>query len=143
MAFTRKSAKDTARRVLADSANARHRFGFGGDPGSLIGDNAPKPSDLWFLEFNTVTNDSNNNVEQVGVLAKAVSPISIQTSSMPIDQYGKRVYVPTRVDFPEVSLTLYDDITGKMFDFCSDIYSKFFSNNDAEVSGMNSESVLT
>ena len=143
MAFTRKSAKDTARRVLADSANARHRFGFGGDPGSLIGDNAPKPSDLWFLEFNTVTNDGKNNVEQVGVLAKAVSPISIQTSSMPIDQYGKRVYVPTRVDFPEVSLTLYDDITGKMFDFCSDIYSKFFSNNNAEVSGMNAEEMLT
>lgn len=143
MAFTRKSAKDTARRVLADSANAKQRFGFGGDPGSVIGDNSPKHSDLWFLEFTSVSNESANNLEKIGVLAKAVSPISIQTSSMPVDQYGKRVYMPTRVDFPEVSITMYDDIGGKMFDLCANIYSKFFHNNSSAPTGMNAEEVLT
>ena len=41
MSFKRKSAKDTARRVLADSANAKHRFGFSGEHGSSIIQNAP------------------------------------------------------------------------------------------------------
>ena len=79
----------------------------------------------------------------LSVLAKAVSPISIQTSSMPVDQYGKRVYVPTRVDFPEVSLTMYDTVDGKMFDVCANIYSKFFKNNHARSHWMNAEEVLT
>ena len=143
MASTRKSNGDTARRILADSKNARHRFGFGGETGSVIGDNSPKHSDLWFLEFTSVSNESANNLEKIGVLAKAVSPISIQTSSMPVDQYGKRVYIPTRVDFPEVSITMYDDIGGKMFDLCADIYSKFFRNNSSAPTGMDAEEVLT
>jgi len=143
MSFERKSKGNTASRVLADSANAKHRFGFAGNRSTELGGNAPKLSDLWFLEFTTVTDQGKNNLQDVSVLAKTVSPISIQTSTMPIDQYGKRIYVPTRVDFPEVSLTMYDDISGKMFDFVSDIYSKFFSNNDATVSGANAEEVLT
>ena len=143
MASTRKSAKNTARRVLADSANAKQRFGFGGDPGSVIGDNSPKHSDLWYIEFNTVTDGSFNNTQGISALAKAVSPISIQMSSMPVDQYGKRVHVPTRVDFPEVNITMYDDIGGKMFDLCANIYSKFFHNNSSAPTGMNAEEVLT
>ena len=143
MASTRKSSGDTARRILADSANAKQRFGFHVPPGFVIGDNSPKHSDLWFLEFTSVSNESANNLEKIGVLAKAVSPISIQTSSMPVDQYGKRVYMPTRVDFPEVSITMYDDIGGKMFDLCANIYSKFFHNNSSAPTGMNAEEVLT
>ncbi len=144
MSFERKSKGNTARRVLADSSNAKHRFGFGGDPSSLIGDNAPKLSDLWFIEVKTVSDNSQNNLQDISVLAKSVSPISIQTSSFPVDQYGKRIYVPTRVDFPEVSLTMYDDISGKMFDFVADIYGKFFDNNVmGDVTGANAEYVLT
>ena len=40
----RKSGKKTAKRVLADSANAKHRFGFAGEFGSPITQNAPKLS---------------------------------------------------------------------------------------------------
>lgn len=143
MASTRKSSGTTARRILADSANAKQRFGFHVPPGFVIGDNSPKHSDLWFLEFTSVSNESANNLEKIGVLAKAVSPISIQTSSMPVDQYGKRVYMPTRVDFPEVSITMYDDLGGKMFDLCENIYSKFFKNNASAPTGMNAEEMLT
>ena len=143
MSFKRKSAKDTARRVLADSANAKHRFGFAGEHGSPITESTPKLSDLYFIEFKAVSDDTASNVTELSALAKAVSPISISTSTMPIDQYGKRVYVPTRVDFPEVSLTMYDTVDGKMFDFAQNIYSKFFKNQDAKVTGANSEEVLT
>ena len=84
-----------------------------------------------------------SNVSDMSALAKAVSPIAINTSTMPIDQYGKRIYVPTRVDFPEVSFTMYDTVDGKMFDFAEDIYSKFFKNQDANVTGANAEEVIT
>jgi hypothetical protein len=143
MSFNRKSAKNTARRILADSANAKHRFGFAGEHGSPITENAPKLSDLWFIEFKAVSDDVVSDVTQMSGLAKAISSIAISTSTMPVDQYGKRIYVPTRVDFPEVSLTMYDTVDGKMFDFAEDIYSKFFKNQDAKVTGANAEEVLT
>jgi len=143
MSFERKSAKNTARRVLADSANAKHRFGFSGEHGSPITENAPKLSDLYFIEFKAVSDDTISDLTQLSGLAKAVSPIAINTSTMPIDQYGKRVFVPTRVDFPEVSLTMYDTVDGQMFNFAEDIYSKFFKNQDAKVTGANAEEVLT
>ena len=134
--------RNTARRVLADSANAKHRFGFAGEFGSTVL-SAPKLSDLWYIEFNTVTDGSFNNTQGISALAKAVSPISIQMSSMPVDQYGKRVHVPTRVDFPEVNITMYDTVDGKMFGVAESIYNKFFKNQDAKVSGANAEAVLT
>jgi hypothetical protein len=142
MSFKRKSAKDTARRVLADSANAKHRFGFAGEYGSPI-TTAPKLSDLWFIEYTPVVDGSKTDATQFSSLAKSVSPISISTASMPIDQYGKRIYIPTRVDFPESTITMYDTVDGKMFDMASTIYSKFFKNQDANVSGANSEEVIT
>ena len=142
MSFERKSAGNTARRVLADSANAKHRFGFAGKRGSpILG--APKLSDLWYLEFNTVTDGGISSTEGISSLAKSVSPISIQMSNMPVDQYGKRVYVPTRVDFPEVAITMHDTVDGKMFGVAQSIYSKFFKNQKAKVSGANAEQVLT
>tara|TARA_R110002074_G_scaffold38627_1_gene104591 strand:+ start:38 stop:1552 length:1515 start_codon:yes stop_codon:yes gene_type:complete len=142
MSFERKSTGNTARRILADSANAKHRFGFHGEPGSPIV-LAPKLSDLWYIEFNTVTNGGLTVTEDISSLAKSVSPISIQMSNMPVDQYGKRVYVPTRVDFPEVNITMYDTVDGKMFGVAESIYNKFFKNQDAKVSGANAEAVLT
>ena len=142
MSFNRKSSGNTARRVLADSANAKHRFGFAGEFGSPI-TLAPKLSDLWYVEFNTVTNNGLTVTEDISALAKSVSPISIQMSNMPVDQYGKRIYVPTRVDFPEVNITMHDTIDGKMFGVAESIYNKFFKNQDANVSGANAEEVLT
>ena len=143
MSFKRKSGTDTPRRVLADSKNAKHRFGFAGDRGSPIL-KAPKLSDLWYLEFNTVTDGSFNNLQGISALAKAVGPISINTSTFPIDQYGKRIYVPTRVDFPEVNITMYDTVDGTMFGIAESIYSKFFKNQEmGKVTGATAEAVLT
>jgi len=146
---TEKSKATSARRILADSANAKHRFGFQGEHGSPLtqaGDNtAPKLSDLYFIEFKTVSGlafDKGITVD-ISALAKSVSHISLVTSAMPIDQYGKRIYVPTRVDFPEVTLQMYDTVDGKMFDFSREIYSKFFKNQDAKVTSANAEEVLT
>jgi hypothetical protein len=141
MAEDRKSAKKTARRVLADSSNAKHRFGFAGERGSPI-TLAPKLSDLWFIEFKTVSGSVGTTLD-ISALAKSVSHISLMTSSQPIDQYGKRIYVPTRVDFPEVTIQMYDTVDGKMFDVAGDIYRKFFKNNDATVNSSNAEDVLT
>ena len=139
----RKSGKKTAKRVLADSANAKHRFGFSGEFGSPITQNAPKLSDLWYLEYIPVVDGRRGSTEGISALARAVSPISITTSTMPIDQYGKRIYVPTRVDFPEVNITMYDTVDGKMFNVAESIYNKFFKNQAAKVDGTNAESVLT
>ena len=143
MSYYRKSGKNTAKRVLADSANAKHRFGFSGEFGSPITHGAPKLSDLWYIEFIPVFDNKRGATMGISSLAKAVSPISIQTSTMPVDQYGKRIHVPTRVDFPEVGLTMYDTVDGKMFNVADQIYSKFFKNQNAKVSGANAEEVLT
>ena len=141
--WIRKDREVDPRRVLADSSNAKHRFGFGGEHGSAITESAPKLSDLWFIEYKPVSDGKTSDVTSFSQVAKAVSPIAIQTSTMPIDQYGKRIYLPTRVDFPEVSLTMYDTVDGKMFDMAESIYSKFFKNQAAKVTGANAETVLT
>ena len=47
------------------------------------------------------------------------------------------------MDFPEVTLQMYDTVDGKMFDFSREIYSKFFKNQDAKVTSANAEEVLT
>ena len=151
MSFERKSAGNTARRVLADSANAKHRFGFAGERGSAIEHRTPKLSDLFFVEFKLVRNNKEehpNFREFVSAIAKAVSPISIQTSTMPIDQYGKRVYVPTRVDFPEVTMTMYDPVNGGIMDaggLANIMYRRFFHHGNPlnRVTGANAEEVLT
>jgi len=133
---------NSPRRVLADSSNAKHRFGFSGDRGSPILE-APKLSDLWFIEYKPVTDGSTSDTSRISALAKTVSPISISTATMPIDAYGKRIYVPTRVDFPEVGITMHDTVDGKMFEIAESIYGKFFKNQDAKVTGANAEAVLT
>ena len=129
------------KRILADSANAKWRFGYAGDPGSPI-KSSPKLSDLWFIEYKTVSGEAGVTVDVSG-LAKSISHITLMTSTMPIDQYGKRIYVPTRVDFPEVTISMYDTVDGKMFSMAKDIYSKFFKNQDAKVTSANAEQVIT
>ena len=141
MAEDRKSAKKTARRVLADSSNAKHRFGFAGAPSTPI-TTAPKLSDLWFIEYKSVSGEIGTTLDVSG-LAKSISHISLMTSAMPIDAYGKRIFIPTRVDFPEVTISMYDTIDGKMFNMAAGIYSKFFKNNDAKFTSADAEEVLT
>jgi len=141
--WIRKDREVDDRRVLEDSSNARHRFGFGGERGSAITESTPKLSDLWYIEYKPVSDGKTSDVTSFSQVAKAVSPIAINTTTMPIDQYGKRIYLPTRVDFPEVTMTMYDTVDGKMFDMAESIYSKFFKNQAAKVTGANAETVLT
>ena len=140
MAEERNNA-NKGKRILADSANAKWRFGYSGDPGSPI-KSSPKLSDLWFIEYKTVSGEAGVTLDISG-LAKSISHITLMTSTMPIDQYGKRIYVPTRVDFPEVTISMYDTVDGKMFSMAKDIYSKFFKNQDAKVTSANAEEVIT
>jgi len=140
MAEERQNA-NKGKRILADSSNAKWRFGYAGDPGSAI-KSSPKLSDLWFIEYKTVSGDKGETLDVSG-LAKSISHIALMTSTMPIDQYGKRIYVPTRVDFPEVTISMYDTVDGKMFSMAKDIYSKFFMNQNAKVTSANAEEVLT
>ena len=74
--------------------------------------------------------------------AKAVSGVSVATTTQPIDRYGKRVYVPTRVDFPEVQLSMYDVVDGQMFSFAMGIYNQFFKNGQMRTDTANIENSL-
>lgn len=112
-----------AARILADSKGASKRFGFDVDPTKPI-KTAPKLTEQWFIEFI----DTNDKLKDISAQAQSVSPITIQTTTQPIDRYGKREYIPTRVDFPEVTVTLYDTIDGKTMTFAQDIYAQFFKN---------------
>ena len=112
-----------AARILADSKGASKRFGFGVGNKKPI-KTAPKLTEQWFIEFI----DTNDKLKDISAQAQSVSPITIQTTTQPIDRYGKREYIPTRVDFPEVTVTLYDTIDGKTMTFAEDIYAQFFKN---------------
>jgi hypothetical protein len=110
----------TANTILADSIGARKRFGFGVGLQKPI-DTAPKMADMWFVELRS-PGDSGSDLLDVSAQAKAVSNISIQTTTQPLDKYGKRVYIPTRVDFPEVTLTMYDTVNGEILALAVKVY---------------------
>jgi len=113
---------------IADSRGARKRFGFGGAPDDPI-TNSPKYTDQWYIEFT----DTNDTVKDISAQAQSVSPIVIQTTTQPVDRYGRREYIPTRVDFPEVTVTLYDTVDGKTMVFVQEIYEQFFKNASLSV----------
>ena len=115
--------------IIRDSSGARQKFGFGGEPGSAIS-SAPKLTNQWFLEFKTT---DGKNAEEYSAYAKSVSPITIQTQTQPIDKYGRRIYVPTRVEFPEVSVSLYDKVDGSTMSFAQKLYKRYFKNQDMNV----------
>lgn len=137
MAERREAEKRTAGTILADSRGARKRFGFGGAPESAI-TTAPKFADQWFIEFT----DPSGNVKDISAQAQSVSPITINTTTQPIDRYGKREYIPTRVDFPEVTVTLYDTVDGATMVFAQDIYARFFKNSTLQVDAGNMTSTI-
>lgn len=130
MATRREAEGRTAGTILADSRGARKRFGFGGAPQTPI-KSAPKFTDQWFIEFTNTTGSVNN----ISAQAQSVSPITIQTTTQPVDRYGRREYISTRVDFPEVTVTFYDTVDGKTMIFAKDIYAKFFKNASLGVDG--------
>ena len=127
----------TAGTILSDSRGARKRFGFGGAPESAI-TTAPKFADQWFVEFTNVT----GSINDISAQAQSVSPITIQTTTQPVDRYGKREYIPTRVDFPEVTVTFYDTVDGKTMIFAKDIYAKLFKNSGLNVDAGNMQSTI-
>jgi hypothetical protein len=137
MATRREAEARTEGTILADSRGARKRFGFGGAPESAI-TTAPKMADQWFVEFTNTT----GSVNDISAQAQSVSPITIQTTTQPVDRYGKREYIPTRVDFPEVTVTFYDTVDGKTMIFAKDIYAKLFKNSGLNVDAGNMQSTI-
>lgn len=113
----------TGKNILRGGNNAGSKFGFSGNHGSPI-TAAPKWTDQYFVEFRTP-----NGVIDYSSSVKRVSNIDIMTEYLPIDQYGKRIQVPTRVSFPEVTLDLYDVVNGKTFRLARQIYENYFKNN--------------
>lgn len=108
------------------SANAMYRFGLLGNSNpSPVG--TPKFSDMWYLELYTNGEDNVTNVYSRSV--KSVSEVQINVTHTSIDQYGKRIHVPQRVDFPAVTITLYDTTDGEIFKLASSMYEYGFKNN--------------
>ena len=81
--------------ILADSSQAKKKYGFGGPNGSPI-TSAPKMSDMWFVEF---TGADGLKKEQLSSFAKSVSPVTIMPEITSVDKYGKRVHFPTYMNF--------------------------------------------
>jgi hypothetical protein len=115
--------------IVRDSSGAAKKYGFSSSHGTALS-SAPKLSDQWFLEFKTT---DGKNAEEYSAHAKSVSPITIQTSTQPVDKYGKRVYIPTRVDFPEVTVSLYDKVDGSTMNFVNELYARHFKNSSMNV----------
>lgn len=119
-------------KFLAGSANAMYRFGLLGN--NLNNSNPiPKFSDLWYLELYTNGEDNVTNVYSQSV--KSVSEIQINVTHTSIDQYGKRIHVPQRVDFPAVTIVLYDTVDGKIFNLAKSIFEYGFKNNSTNDKG--------
>ena len=122
--------------VVQDNKNAKNRFGFGGvGPITL----APKTGDMFYLEFHDSEPIDGNKKLPFNQFAKGVSGVSVATTTIPIDRYGKRVYIPTRMDYPEVQISMYDIVNGKMFDFAQGLYEQFFRNGTMKTDSANIE----
>jgi hypothetical protein len=117
--------------ILADNSGAARKFGFHSSYGTKISA-APKLSDQWYIEFKGV---AGNIMDEFSGLVRSVGPINIQTTTQSIDKYGKRVYIPTRVDFPEVQFTMHDTIDGKTMMLAEGMYRRHFKNSDMNIDG--------
>jgi hypothetical protein len=114
----------TDKTILAGSNQATSKYGFAGNSQSAI-TAAPKMGDMWFVEFiDTITGLSSG----MSSFAKSISPITISTETVSIDKYGKRVHIPVYVNFPEISISLYDKTDGSGFAVANELYSNFFKN---------------
>lgn len=105
------------------SSNAMYKFGLDSSgPTTSI----PKMTDLWYAKIFDV-NGQNLKVRHKNV--KSVSDIDIQMLTETVNQYGKRIHVPTRVDFPSVTITFYDTMDGAIFKMAREVYEYQFGNN--------------
>lgn len=105
------------------SSNAMYKFGLDSSgPTTSI----PKMTDLWYAKIHDV-NGQNLEVRHKNV--KSVSDINIQITTETVNQYGKRIHVPTRVDFPSVTITFYDTMDGAIFKMAREVYEYQFGNN--------------
>ena len=130
--------------ILADSNQARYKAGFGtygfnSDGTRPAVTKAAKMSDMWFIEF-TKPGDNKANVSE---FAKAVSPINVTTESVSVDKYGKRVHIPTYVNFSEVTVQFYDKVDGSGFTFAEEIYKNFFSNAELSADADSIQATIT
>lgn len=124
--------------VVQDSSNARKRFGFDG-VGPIT--SAPKLGDMWYVEFHQVNRGVGQTLPN-NKFVKSVGGVNISTSTVPIDRYGKRVHIPTRVDFGEVSISMYDTINGDGFHLMNNIYNRFFKNGAVPTDSANIENSI-
>lgn len=109
--------------MLKGSSNAISKFGLNSlGPTTAI----PKMTDLWYAKIFDV-NGQNLEVRHKNI--RSVSDINIQITTQTVDQYGKRVHVPTRVDFPSVTITFYDTMDGAIFRMAREVYEYQFGNN--------------
>lgn len=109
--------------MLKGSSNAISKFGLNSlGPTTAI----PKMTDLWYAKIYGV-NGPPQEVRHKNI--RSVSDINIQITTQTVDQYGKRVHVPTRVDFPSVTITFYDTMDGAIFRMAREVYEYQFGNN--------------
>lgn len=130
--------------ILADSNQARYKAGFGtygfnSDGTRPAVTKAPKMADMWFIEF-TKPGEGKANVSE---FAKSVSPINVTTETVTVDKYGKRVHIPTYVNFSEVTVQFYDKVDGSGFTFAEEIYKNFFSNAELSADANSIQATIT
>lgn len=106
------------------SSNSIHKFGLADNAGPTT--SIPKMTDLWYAKLYDI-NGQNQEVRHKNI--KSVSEINIQITTQTVDQYGKRIHVPTRVDFPSVTITFYDTMDGEIFKMAREVYEYHFGNN--------------
>lgn len=129
-------------KLVRDSQNASQRFGFGGPRSSPL-NSTPKFGDMFYVELHGINERTQSaNKLPTARFAKSVSGVGIQTTTFPVDRYGKRVYVPTRIDFPEVQLQFYDTTDGQTFQLMREIYGQFFANADMNTDSASIEQEL-
>lgn len=109
--------------MLKGSSNAISKFGLDSSGPTI---SIPKMTDLWYAKIYGV-NGPPQEVRHKNI--RSVSDINIQITTQTVDQYGKRVHVPTRVDFPSVTITFYDTMDGAIFRMAREVYEYQFGNN--------------
>jgi hypothetical protein len=126
--------------ILASSNQSAIKYGLTGEYGSpIIG--VPKMGDMWFIEFVDV--ESGPQPNKISSFAKTVSPITVSSDVVSVDRYGKRVHIPVYVNFPEVSVSLYDKVDGSGFTAANSMYSRFFKNADLQTDSGNLENSIS
>lgn len=133
---------------------AANLYGFRNGPfGYLI----PKPKFLYYVQFviRASYQLSPNDWNRIGYLVKNVDRPKLQYKTQELDQYNRKRVAYTKIDYPSVSLTMYDTVDGaaaKMIDDYnrhnfgdfsnmttgdgSDTHNQFWNNNSIDGNDM-------